>query len=263
MASTPALTSEPLFDAGDKSGGFRLSWERPIGGSEHYLHSVRWPILQGSEASPTFYGVVVALDVSQRGVKHDCTAGAYGREQEQAGPFHCSLIQRGQGDRWDMYITDDRVERIAEASGSITTDSSLALEDGNYQSIYPPLRLRLDGAPVVPAGSSTQFDAVATPEDTYNPVGEREGNIYFSYALVDDGRPVYGSDGKRAYVSGLVRNNRVSPGRFYCDVATRGDLGAGTVVPGYSCDTVSSYATDWGADERVHFVTHFTVRKTQ
>jgi hypothetical protein len=252
MASTPAVAYQSLLNVGDKGAGFRLAWERPIQPGEHYKHIERWPILEGPDASPTLYSVVVSLDFTRWGVTTNCMAGLHGREHEQGGPFHCSLIQRGQDNHWDMYVTDDRVERFTEASGSMTTEDGLSLVRGRY--FAEKFGQRLDGASALPTGMSTQFDHVLP----YDP--KIVAMAGFVFQLIDNGRPVHGSNGETV----LVVGDAGMPGQFTksnCTFMVPGK--ADERVPGYSCDLVGYYAKDWGAGPKDHFVTDFTVRKTK
>jgi hypothetical protein len=116
-----------------------------------------------------------------------------------------------------------------------------------------------NGAATVPAGSSTEFDVVGTGTD-------RLADIEFSYAILDNGQPVYDRYGYPLKVIGSVSNWRDIwfSGDSSCQIRGKftdsfdsGHWG----YSGYSCGMVRGYAHTGIRDGRVHFLTDFTVSK--
>jgi hypothetical protein len=163
------------------------------------------------------------------------------------------MAQRGLDLDWDLYLTDDGVDRVAEASGSIKTDGLISLERGRF---LTESKLRLNGANEVWADSSTQFDAVLTSTDaTSEPDTAR---AHFEYALLVNGQPLYDkATGQRVVVRGDVSNQRgwVYKGDSSCAIVT--ESGVPYESNHYTCSMKGSYAKT--GTSRVHYITEFTV----
>lgn len=167
---------------------------------------------------------------------------------------------------WAAQITDSHVNRLAEASGSIATAGSVSLADGRFTT---ESNMRLDGAEVVPARSSTQFDAVLKATDySSEPVTAR---ARFRYALQLPDGPGYvprvqgdtANGGGRLYVRGSVSNYR--GGAFWgdssCDIVTADDQAVHNT--GYVCTMKSAYLETGIQDGRGHYHTDFVISKKE
>jgi hypothetical protein len=242
---------EPLSEADDKAAGLRL-WYR--GDPAMARAEASWPILQGQAETRTGYTVTTVLDAKGSAVEGSCTiSGPSG-----PAPFHC-VMGREDPDwawNWDLQIIDDRVERVAEASGSITA-KGVSLVGGEFTT---ESELRIDGAEVIPEGMSTQFDAVLTPQDvargpkTPEPNGARISFLY----LIRDADGSGKSAGEQLYIRGSVSNHEGQWRQRYvggasCEIVD--DHGRVIKDPPYWCDQAGSYASS----DHYHYNTHFMV----
>jgi hypothetical protein len=245
------FTLDPLVDVGGRGAGYESTYNP----RNRLDVSVSWPVLQGRDAAVTGYtltcktgaGAVLSIECSVSG-------------PDKSNPFHASVNQRGGEHDWDVHVTDDRVDRLAEASGAVRTDGSVSLLEPLFGSYYTESEMRLDGASAVPVNSSTQFDAVLRPSDRERSLREPDtARMTFVYAMYADGRPAYSSDGKRLYVRGNVWNDRsgVFLGGSSCEIG----IADGTVVEnsGYTCSMQGAHPDTGVKDGRVHYITDFTV----
>jgi hypothetical protein len=251
---------EPLYDVGEKGAGFNIKWRNNVA-----LAEVSWPI-QDTSGKATGYSVTTRFRVSPvRFLIPHCTI--MGPDGPDQGPFQCTIIRRGLDYDWDMYVTDSRVNRWAETSGSIKTERSISLEDGKF---WTESAKFLRGASQVAGpwngggkqpSRSTQFDAVLTEgNQTQAPDSARMG---FTYALLDDGQPVYDArTGKRLYVIGNASNDREKTefkGNSSCVIGTLG--GGPAENTGYACYIKDHYAYTGVKDGRINHITDFRVSK--
>jgi hypothetical protein len=260
LTSTKGVTSESHVDVGEKGAGFRLTWGN---GFDRVTHFESWPILEGPAAKRTTYTVIAGIDFSQFSTGEKCRV--VDLVGEEAGPFHCSMIQRGWDYDWDMYIVDDRVDRDLEVSASVRTEGSVSLEKGTFVQtprIEGDASRHVKGATAVPTDSSTQLNSVHLREDSINRGVVREASAFFLYELFDNGKPITGRHGLPVEFSGIVTNKFASNGEVenesWCLIST-GYIGNDL---GYSC-TVNAYYAKTGVDDRVHYVAEFTIRKYQ
>lgn len=252
------LALKPLLDMDTKGAGYT---SRFLGMAKRHHEldvEVSWPILKGANETNTTYTVTSRMYDSKNANRTYYECAVTDSSGKETGPFHCSMARRGLDLDWDLHLTDDGVDRVAEASGSIKTDDSVSLEDGQFQTESP---LRLNGAGEVWANSSTQFDAVLASEDK---TSESEtARAHFEYALLVDGQPLYDKwTGKRVFVRGDVSNRRgmfVYTGASSCAIVTQNGLPADST--GYTCSREESHAKT--GTSRVHFITDFTVKKRQ
>jgi hypothetical protein len=221
-----------------------------------------WQILDGG-GSPTGFTLVGRV-----GWKGDsCTIEGSGGPNE--GHFHCSVTKRGADLDWDIYVKDDRVDRRAEASGSITTDGSVSLDASPFlpaKAYTTESKLRVNGADVVPANSSTQFDAVLTRADVEpgpgkNPTEPDTARMKFRYAIRDANQP--GRSIPQFYVRGDVSNHRGGKftGGSSCEIVDY--LDTPVQNSGYTCTANGYHASTGIRDGRVHYITDFTISKKQ
>lgn len=171
------------------------------------------------------------------------------------GPVICEATMSDRTEEQSKVTFDVRLNRLAEASGTIKTTGSLSLAQGEYT---PSSKLHLAGASAVAENSSTPFDSILAP-------GYEEGKdtarMMFKYALLDNGQEVF-MDGKRLYIAGHVLNQR-DWAMFWghSDCAVVDDQYRGIENSGYSCDTNGYYANTDIRDGRVHYIADFTVKK--
>lgn len=264
-------TSEPtLFTDVDGRGigyAFTFGWSqyKPVA-------EVTWPVLKNGTKTGFEVKSRVGFRTPLEPYDTNClVVGAYGKEN----PFHCSMVRRGLDNDWDMYITDG-VDRLAEASGTITTDDSVSLDtspfipaNGNATQSVSPLgyttgsRLHIDGAEIVPANSSTQFDAVLTPDDLKSPNRWTEpdtARMRFKYAIRDARHPADGTS-PTYYVRGDVSNyvGKKFTGGSSCEIVD--SLDNAVENSGYSCTMNGFHAGAVLTDGRAQYVTEFTIGK--
>lgn len=210
---------------------------------------VSWPVLQ--RGIKTDYTVTARLAFDQH--KRDTWCKITDAGGQEKGPFNCYLDQRGNG-VWDMHITDTRVIRDAEASGTITAQGSVSLADGKFSKQATWSRA---ADSLIPAGSTTQFDAVF--ERLLGVKGDT-ASAEFSYNLLDNGRYVLDRHGYPLKVKGMVKNERYL--WFKPDASCSIEGRDGIVQDsGYSCDMVKYNAHTTFDDGDVHYITDFTVTK--
>lgn len=259
-----------LTDAGDKGAGFSIAWNEDAYADGNAGAKVEWPIIQNG--SKTDYTLTSRIGFGKKSRDTDFPLGqtctVSGPNGQGAGNFHCSMTQRGRGNVWDLYVTDDRVDRRAEVSGSITTDSHVSLTAGEFVTQSRQARqdqLRVDGAADIPSSSSTQFDSVLRPQDT-TLIPDR-ALMAFMHAILEDGKPVYSKDdGQRLFVRGNVKNKRSQglTGDWFtpessCDIVT--EKNHVDKNSGYSCDMKGDFVHTGNRDGDVHYRTDFTVSK--
>jgi hypothetical protein len=259
-----------LTDAGDKGAGFAIDWNEDTYSGGNTGAKVEWPIVQNG--SNTEYTLTARIGFGNRRGANDFPLGQVctvsGPNGQSAGHFHCSMTERGRDNAWDLSVTDDRVDRRAEVSGSITTDSRVSLTAGEFVTQSRQARqdqLRVDGAAEVPSNSSTQFDSVLRPQDT-TLIPDR-ALMAFMHAILEDGKPAYSKDdGTRLYVRGNVKNKRsqglmgdwFSP-ESSCDIISeKNHIDKNS---GYSCDMKGDFVRNGNRDGDVHYHTDFTVKK--
>jgi hypothetical protein len=209
---------------------------------------VSWPILQWG--SKTDYTVTVRQAFDQR--KRDTWCKITDADGQEKGPFHCYLDQQA-NDVWGMHITDARVIRDVEASGTITAQG-VSLADGKFSMKATSSRA---ADSLVPAGSTSQFDAVfarilGVKGDT--------ASAEFSYNLLENGRYVLDRHGYPLKVKGMVKNERsfwFQPAAS-CSIEGRDGI---LKDSGYSCEMVHYHARTTPDDGNVHYITDFTVTK--
>lgn len=257
-----------LLDVGGTGAGYGGTMRESHFSTDRSVVAVSWPILQGLSRLDTGYTVTSYI----RGWTYERSLpwedGCYidGPGGRNAGPFHCYQVERGWlSFHFDLYITDDRVDRLAEASGSITTDDSVSLINNGGYPTYTESKLQLAAAATVPVESSTQFDAVLTQEDVDKGMtGEpNTALITFVYAVYDGGKPVYSTiDGRQLFVKGYVSNKRTGTffaGGSWCEFVTEGKRI--DEISGYSCEPSGDYADTEIKHGHVHYITDFTVSK--
>jgi hypothetical protein len=178
------------------------------------------------------------------------------------------MEQRGADFDWDLHLSDDRVKRLAEASGSVRTDGSVSLN----ASYFRPTRayttqseLRVDGADDVGPNSSTQFGAVLTPDDVKPPKKPDEpetARMKFTYAIRDAGAPGGGPRvGPQYFVRGDVSNYRGPKftGASSCEITDEANNPVHN--SGYTCEMNSYYGGAINTPGRAQYITDFTVSK--
>jgi hypothetical protein len=224
---------------------------------------VTWPLLHGdgsNETDDTEYIVSArtAFSYDYRGTLHTEECTVTDRNGQQSDRYQCSLQPRGKAFDYDLILTDKKVDRLAEASGTITTVGSVSLEKGSFETESPRY---VSGAKAVPAGSSTQFDATLASSDVVNE--RRLARGMFRYALLDAGTPVRDREsGQPLYVSGKVHNyNGVSfRGGSECQIVA-GSAYRPVENSGYSCDMNGYYGGSVLTAGRAQYITDFTVSK--
>jgi hypothetical protein len=239
---------EALTDEGGGGAGYRVTYESGWGSTPEPVQ-VAWPIHQapGGRTGKTL--------TCRTARATECWV------MERDTHFHAYLNQRGLDNDWDVHLTDDRVDRWAEASGAIRAEGPVSLEGGKFTT---ESALRVDGASAVSAGRSTQFDAVLTPGDQKNQLDEPDtARMKFTYELRDNGKPANSKwNGTRLSVKGDVSNEREQwkfQGGSSCEIVDLFDI----ADPGYTCTMKSAYPYTSPADGRVHYITDFTVSKVK
>lgn len=272
--NAPSVDYHSYLDDGgaEKSSGFQTTY-RQVHRPEIDVE-VSWPILRGPDGATTGYTVNSRIHghhvsgermPAPSQLEGDCSVtGPSGEDR-----FHCSMNRRawrcdtmdcwGYTD-WDLHLTDDRVDRLAEASGAVKTQGSVSLGNGEFAT---DSQARIDGAKAVPAGKSTQFDAVRKLTDgVTDPARSERAQMTFTYALLDGDLPARAENGQRLYVSGSVSNFRGPlwfSGNSSCDIITAdGDVVENS---GYSCNRESAHPNTGIKDGRIHYITDFTVKK--
>jgi hypothetical protein len=252
----------------EKSSGFQTTYQQPF--RIEVDVEVSWPILRGPDGAQTGHTVRARIHgSSSRWAQHQLAADCSVTGPSGGSRYKCYLNRRawkcdhsdcwGYAD-WDLHLTDDRVDRLAEASGAIKTEGSVSLGNGEFDT---DSSARIDGATTVPAGKSTQFDAVRKLTDgVTDPARKDRAHMAFTYALSDGGRPVRSQNGQQLYVSGSVSNSRGPfwfSGKSSCDIITAD----GTVVEnsGYACNREGAHPNTGITDGRVHYITDFTIKK--
>lgn len=245
------LTEFP--NVGDKSGGFAIAIPPWVGRDDKSSAKVSWPILR-QDGSRTGYDVIARIGF-MNGARASGTCQISGPLGPDHGRFDCSMNQRLWDWDWDLYLTDSTVHRLSEASGSIKTDGSVTLKDGKFSTSSA---VRLDGADEVPAGSSTQFDAVLSRNEKTSEPGV--ARMKFTYGIYLPDQPGYVKSGGRLYVRGDIHTypGGISGinllGSSSCDIVDSEDRVVENT--GYSC-TVKDARSD-GND---HYIADFTVSK--
>lgn len=260
-------TLDHFLNAADKGVGYRMTFDDPWTAPVPEV-KVTWPLLQGDasdEEHDTGYTVsaLTAYSYYRGGVEYrdgryrkDCTVTD--RNGQQSDRYQCSLeIRSG---TWDYYLhlTDKQVDRLAEASGTISTVGSVSLEEGSFETESSRY---VSGAKAVPAGSSTQFDATLSSSDVVEERRLARGT--FKYALLDDGKTVLDREsGQPLYVSGKVYNyNGVSfRGGSACQIVA-GPAYRPVENSGYSCEIDGYYGGSVLTAGRAQYITDFTIRK--
>lgn len=255
---TKTVTVTPSTDAAGNGAGYSAVFPKEFDPEIRTGADVTWPIRQGRDGSDTGYIVTSRVFSVEGKVSPASTCWVTRPKNENTDNISCSLVQRGLDNDWDLYLTDDRLNRLVEASGAIKTDGSVKLGEGMF---FAQTYLRLAGATEVPVNSSTQFDSVLTPQDKDNPSGPRgsEALIMFEYAIYDGEQPGYvNSENRRLYLRGHVSNRRgnVFRGDSYCEIITAD----GSAVENYTCTMKSSNARA-EIGNGVHYETEFTVSK--
>lgn len=267
VKNSDTYTLDALTDADDRNAGYVTTYSEcafMVGGEVE----VAWPILTGSGGATTGHSLTCRtygyLSAGYPGADSKCSVrGADGKDR-----FHVSLSNRFLKLIWDVRLTDGDVDRRAEASGSISADGSVSLDATPYfpaTAYTTESQLRVNGADVVPAGSSTQFDAVLTPSDLAPPKKPKEpdtARMTFKYAIRDAGEPDRSIP--RFYVRGDVSNYRgptLFRGGSSCEIVNH--LDEPVENSGYSCTMNGYHASTGIPDGRVHYVTDFTVGKSR
>lgn len=262
IANRFSLPYAHFLDVGAKGAGYKFRMTRASAAATRSVMSVSWPILEGRTGwSDSGYRVVSTIkgETGSSGWEETCRiddprdlGGTY---------FHCNQVRRGLDFDWDLHITDDRVDRAAEASGAIRAVGPVSLSSGVT---YSESKLQLIGSEAIPEHSSTQFDAVLTPSDkTSEPDTAR---MKFNYALNDGGQPVYSTkNGRPLHVRGYVANQRTRTrfdGGAWCEFVT-----SETEVEkdsGYTCELEwGNYANTGTKDGHVHYIVNFAVKKNE
>jgi hypothetical protein len=241
---------------GDKGAGYRMKFDPP-----YYIRpapdvQVKWPLLEG-DARVTDFTVSAGMTFADSGpLDERCTVTD--RDGQKSDRYQCSLQQRGIVRNWDLILTDNQVDRLAEASGTITTVGPVSLEGGTFETASPH---HVRSAKAVPADSSTQFDATLGSSDV---VTERRlASGKFRYALLDGGTPVHDREsGEPLYVSGTVYNyNGASfKGGSNCQIVA-GPAYRPVANSGYSCDIDGYYGGSVLTAGRAQYITDFTIHK--
>jgi hypothetical protein len=267
LANRYTIPFERFIDVGNKGAGYKFRMTRTY---SYFLRSemvVSWPILEGRTGwSDTGYRVISTIKgmTPNSGWVEECRiddprglGGTY---------FHCNQVRRGLSFNWDLNITDDRLDREAEASGAIRTRGSVSLFGGQT---YSESKLQVIGAEAVGENESTQFDAVLRSSDHE---GGREmkhpdtARVDFQYAVNDGGQPVYSKkNGRQLFVRGYVSNKRTDPmfvGGAWCEFITgQDDVEEDS---GYTCDPWwGDYANTGIKNGHVHYIANFEVRKNE
>jgi hypothetical protein len=246
-----------LVDVGGKGAGYRLGGVGPTPSAA----DVKWPILDRSTGSPTGYWVNAKIGITSFLDAHwkwECNVWSERAGESSSGPYQCDLVGRGTDLDWDLHLTDDRVQRRLEASGSVRTDGSVSLETANglrFGGYQTESTVRVDGADIVPAtGAATQFGAVVTSTD--KPKEQDTARMTFFYAIHDASAP---GDGRRYYVHGNVSNHegRAYKGGSFCDITDY--LGNVVHDSGYTCTMDSYYGGAVNTSGRAQYITDFTV----
>lgn len=248
----------PLLDSGNRGAGYTISFWNMRDRGGRAVAEVSWPILVGADGSSTGYTVSARIGIAGRLDIPEQTCTVTNSVGKETGPFHCSMVRRGGDWDWDLRLSDDRVKRVAEASGAFTTEGFVSLGNGKFGT---DSKLRINGADAVQKQSSTQFDAVLTSSDSTD--RPNTAQMRFEYALLDDGKPVYSRvDGQQLYIRGDVSNKREDnrfTGSSSCDFVTDG--GRIDENSGYSCQMRGSYARTGADDRQAHYFTQFLVKK--
>lgn len=260
-------TFDQLLNVGGKGAGYRMTLARERINRGNLDVKVTWPLMRGRDFATTGYTVTARIrDVKNKPssslVLATCTVqGPEGKDKDR---FRCSMNRQGYVWHWDAQITDSHVNRLAEASGSISTADSVSLGDGQF---VTESNMRVDGAEAIPARSSTQFDAVLKATDkSSEPATAR---MRFRYAIHLPERPPYvpnlpgytANGSTQLYVRGSVSNYRggIFSGNSSCDIVTADDQVVQNT--GYECTMKGAYLDTGFGDGRGHYRTDFEVSK--
>jgi hypothetical protein len=238
-----------LYYANGTGAGFTFTFNKSVTESPDTpaAAAVSWPVLQNGEE--TVYTVTARIGI---GPLTEESCKVIDQHDQETSHFHCTLAGRGADYDWDMHITDDRVDRWVEASGAIKAQGTVSLADGTFTTTSKTYRR---GATDVPAGSSTEFDAVTKPGEDND-----TASIEVWYDLLDSGRAVYGRDGSPLRVRATVSNERYSWFREASSCEIRSDAGI-EIHSNYSCDKKGDFAHTGIRDGHVHYIADFTVSK--
>jgi hypothetical protein len=263
-----------LDDEGtEKSSGFQTTY-RQVHRPESDVE-VSWPILRGPDGAKTGYTVSSRIHghhtwgqrpAAPHELKGDCSVTGPSGENRfhcymNRRPYDCNALDCWGYTDWDLYLTDNSVNRLAEASGAVKTEGSVSLANGEFAT---DSQARIDGAKAIPAGKSTQFDAVRKLTDgVTDPARKDKARMTFQYALLEDGKPVLSKDnGQPLYVFGGVSNRRTSE-RFFgdssCHFITLDDHIE--TNPDYTCTMEGAHPNTGITDGRIHYITDFTIKK--
>lgn len=254
------VSLKPIMDADGSGEGFESAVKNYADrdGNDSVVE-VSWPILEdsGTQTGSTVSTRIVWGRASEFPTEASCKINVVDPVAPQHGRFRCKLQERGWDNDWDLFVTGDAVDRRAEASGTIKTTGSVSLHDG-YR--FTESSLRKDGAAVIPAQSSTQFDTVLRPVD--HPQNEADtARMIFTYALFDNGEPVYSKkSGKQLLVAGNAANARgdVFKGSSSCNIVSAAGMEEDS---GYTCQVQGDYVATGIVDGRVRYDATFTVGK--
>lgn len=256
-----------FLDVGDKGAGYKFRMTKSLSHFDRSHMVMSWPILEGRTGwSDSGYRVISTIKgrTNDSGWVEECMIDD---PRHQGGThFHCNQVRRGLSFDWDLHITDDRVDREAEASGAIKAIGSVSLTGGLT---YSESKLQVIGAEAVGENESTQFDAVLRSSDKEKGREMSEpdtARVKFQYAVNDGGQPALSKkNGRQLFVSGYVSNKRTKPmfsGGAGCKLITGQDEVEEN--SGYSCVPVwSDYAHTGIKDGHVHYIVNFEVRKNE
>lgn len=263
-----AARIDQLLDVGDKGAGYKFAmWWKPDG---RYVHraAVQWPILEGQDGAGT--GLVVKTELAfnhSGGYNFYSKCSVVDSNGQKAAHVGCSIEQRGADFDWDLHLRDDRVNRLAEASGSVRTDGSVSLDASYFRptrAYTTQSKLRVDGADDVSPNSSTQFGAVLTPDDLKPPKKPDEpetARMTFTYAIRDASAPGGPRVGPQYFVYGNVSNyiGKKFTGASSCEI--RDESSNPVQNSGYTCEMNSYYGGAINTPGRAQYITDFTVSK--
>lgn len=269
-----------LSDLGNRGAGFSVAFNDWAPGTEDFtIAEVSWPILQSKDraepepgkdkAKPDFtlsarlefhpiFGL--GLDTTRPPTLPGYKCEVRDSKGQISSKIHCWMERHGWDNDWDLHLTDDDLDRRAEASGSFRTEGSVSLEGGTYAA---GPELYVEGAGAVHAGESTQFDAVRQRNE--RPATTKVATIYFKYSLLDAGQPVRSkTDGSRLTLMGSVSNDAGGfwySGKSECSFIN--ERGLPVEDSGYSCAWNDHHAKTAYNDGRVHYITDFVVSRNK
>lgn len=261
--------SKQLLDAGGKGAGYTFTMKKSEYGVDRSEMAVSWPILVGATGSDSGYRVLSSMKGPTNNLDWEESCRIVAPSGVSENHFHCYQYRRGLDFDWDLRISDDRVDRRAEASGVIKTVGAVSLTSAGFPT-NSESKLQVSGAETVPVESSTRFEAVLTPKDTED--GRRlnepdTARVEFLYAVNDGDKPAYSKkNGRQLYIRGYVSNHRARTffsGGAWCEFVT-GRFNEVEKDPGYSCTPVwGGYDQTGVPDGHVHYMADFEVSKNQ